>query len=228
MAVATLDTVNDYRKQLEVDYKGQYLNRSEHLLTSGFDYDSVSVVIKPLSKATLGDIEFNGNIIFSSVVKSQYGADVKTHKSLNFNFFIAKQSSCNFGSDRVEKKLLPFIDGKYESSGHFHPFYKSVSDVLEETLIDEYQTNTRCPIYPNLDERNTKLWWSLLLDYEQTFRPVDFGLAVLAIVDKQFQLYIKYNAFEWQTSLNWNEDLQQLEKKTKSKKICKKSVDFAC
>lgn len=207
MAVATLDIVNDYRKALEVDYKGQYLNRSEHLLTLGFDYDSVSAVIKPLSKATLGDVEFNGSIIFSSSVKSQYGSDVKTHKSLNFNFFVAKQSACNFGSERVEKKLLPFIDDKFESSGHFHPFYKSVSDVLEETLIDE---------------RDTTLWWSLLLDHEQAFRPVDFGLAVLAIVDKQFQLYIKYNAFEWQTSLNWNDDLQQLEKKTQSKKICQK------
>lgn len=205
MAIATADIVNDYRKSLEIDYKGQYLNRSEHLLSQGFDYGSVSAVIRPVPPKTLGDVEFNGSVIFSTITKSQYGAPVTTNRSFNFNFFKAKQSGCNFGSDRVEKKLLPFINGKFESSGHFHPFYKSVSDLLEETLINDSETN---------------LWWSLLLDYQQDFRPTDFGLAVLAVVDNQLNLFVRYNAFEWQTALNWNDDLQQLEKKTTSRKIC--------
>lgn len=207
MAIATADIIDDFRNSLNSDYEGQYLNRSEHLLTTGFDYDSVSSYIKPIPPKTIGEVEFNGSIIFSKIIKSQYGAPVRTNKTLNFNFFKAKQSGCNFGSERVEKKLLPFNDGKFESSGHFHPFYKSVSDLLEETLIDD---------------REAKLWWSLLLDHEQNFRPVDFGLAVLAVVDNQFNLFLRHNAFEWQTILNWNDDLQQLEKKTQSKKICKR------
>ena len=207
MAIATADIVNDFRNSLNSDYKGEYLNRSEHLLKVGFDYDSVTSYIKPLPPKTLGEVEFNGSLIFTKSVKSQYGSPVKTNKTLNFNFFKAKQSGCNFGSERVEKKLLPFNDGEFESSGHFHPFYKSVSDLLEETLIDN---------------REAKLWWSLLLDYEQDFRPVDFGLAVLAVVDNQFNLFVRHNAFEWQTTLNWNDDLEQLEKKTQSKKVCKK------
>ena len=221
MTIATKDIIDDFRKSLHDDYKGEYLNRSEHLLNSGFHYDAVSTHIKPLSPGTLGEVEFNGSVIFTKSVKSQYGVPVRTNKALNFNFFKAKQSGCNFGSDRVEKKLLPFFDGKFESSGHFHPFYKEVSDVLEETLIDEYKDGLiPNPIYPKSDQRDGKLWWSLLLDHEQGFRPVDFGLAVLAVVDNQFNLFLKHNAFEWQTTLNWNNDLQQLEKKTQSKKIC--------
>ena len=219
--IATADIINDFRNSLNNDYAGEYLNRSEHLLKADFHYDSVSTYIKPLPPKTLGEVEFNGSIIFTTSVKSQYGLPVKTNKALNFNFFKAKQSGCNFGSDRVEKKLLPFIDGKFESSGHFHPFYKSVSDVLEEMLIDEYKDSLiPNPIYPKADQRDAKLWWSLLLDHEQAFRPVDFGLAVLAVVDNQFNFFVRHNAFEWQTTLNWNDDLQQLEKKTQSRKIC--------
>jgi hypothetical protein len=205
--LATEDILNQYRNQLDKGYDGEYLNRSEHLLNSGYQYDSVSIQIKPLAKKELGDIEFNGNITFKTEAKSQYGASVVKKQVLNLNLLPAKQSGCNFGSDRVEKKLLPYYDGKFESSGHFHPFYKSVSDLLEETLID------------NTDMKD-KVWWSLLFDYRNDFRPVDFGLLVMYIEDGKFNAFVKYNAFEWDTQLNWNEDLECLEKSTRSKKIC--------
>ena len=207
--LATEEILNQYRNQLNDGYDGEYLNRSSHRLTQGFDYDSVSVQINPLAKQELGEIEFNGNITFKTIGKSQYGADITKKEILNLNLFTAKQSASNFGSDRVEKKLLPYYDGKFETSGHFHPFYKSVSDLLEETMIDNPQMKN-------------KIWWSLLHDYRNEFKPVDFGLLVMYIEDEKFNMVVRYNSFEWDTQLNWNEDLHCLEKTTRNTKVCKR------
>lgn len=204
---ATEEILDTYRNQLNADYNGQYLNRSEHMLNAKFDYTRVSVEVEPLAKDTIKNVDFTGRITFTTVIPQQYGGNTYENQTLYLDFLEAKQSGCNFGSDRVEKKLLPFMDGKFESSGHFHPFYKSVSDALEETLIDDAS-------------KRGKMWWSLLKSPKQAYNPVDFGLAVLQ-VDKTIDLYIRYNAFEWRTELNWNDDLQKLYKQTQSKKIVK-------
>ena len=207
--LATEEILNQYRNQLNEGYDGEYLNRSQHLLDSGYEYDSVSIKINPLAQQELGDIEFNGNITFKTVGKSQYSADITKKEILNVNLFQAKQSACNFGSDRVEKKLLPYYDGKFETSGHLHPFYKKVSDLLEQTMIDNPQMKD-------------KIWWSLLHDYRNHFKPVDFGFIVMYIEDQKFNILARYNSFEWETQLNWNEDLYCLEKTTRSKRVCER------
>lgn len=203
---ATEEILDAYRKQINADYEGEYLNRSERMLISKFNYSKVSVELKPLTDGTIKNVDFNGKIQFTEIIPQQYGGSKYVTRSFYMDMIEAKQSGCNFGSDRVEKKLLPYFDGKFESSGHFHPFYKEVSDVLETTLIHQ-------------PELRGKIWWSLLKDPNNGYYPTDFGLAVLVFNDT-IDLHIQYNSFEWSTQLNWNEDLKVLHKETESRKIC--------
>ena len=210
--LATEEILERFRAELDRGYSGEYLNRSEPQLTGGFDYESVALRINPLSKHELGEIEFNGNVTFETRGLSQYGGERSNKSRLNLNLFAAKQSGCNFGSDRVKRKLLPWYSGKFEHSGHYHPFYRDVSDSLEKHMID------------NPEMRN-KIWWSLLADHRRDFAPVDFGLLVMFIEDERFHILLRYNSFEWCTTLNWNQDLQCLEKTTQNKRITKSACN---
>jgi len=204
--LATEQILEQYRAELDKGYSGDYINRSIPALTGTFDYESVSIYINPLSKVELGDIEFNGNVTFKTKGLGQYGGERTNKRILNLNLFAAKQSGCNFGSDRVKKKLLPWNSGKFESSGHYHPFYRDVSDSLENHMI-------------NNPEMKNKIWWSLLSDYRRDFAPVDFGLLVMFIEDERFNVLLRYNSFEWCTQLNWNQDTECLEKTTRNKRV---------
>ena len=210
--LATEEILERYRAELDRGYSGDYINRSIPALTGGFDYESVSLRINPLSKHELGEIEFNGNVTFETRGLSQYGGARTNKCRLNLNLFAAKQSGCNFGSDRVKRKLLPWNSGKFERSGHYHPFYRDVSDSLENHMIDN-------------PEMKNKIWWSLLSDYRRDFAPVDFGLLVMFIEDERFHILLRYNSFEWCTTLNWNQDTECLEKTTQNKRITKSACN---
>ena len=206
--LATEEIINLYQKELNADYTGEYLNRSEHLLESGYDYSKVEVSLKPLRKGTIKDVDFNGRVHFTEIAKSQYGAPVEKTKLMFLDFMEAKTSDFNFGGPKLEKKLIPYCDGPHETSGHNHPYYREISMELEQAMIDD-------------TSMSGKIWWSLLKDRDNSFSPTDFGLAVL-VIDTSVDLYIRYNSFQWQTTLNWDSDLEKMHKTTVSKKICKK------
>lgn len=164
---------------------------NENKLSQSFNYEQVAIKIKP---------DENEHRVFSGSVRFT-GSNRKT-----FNFeFIELKLSGNFGSHRIKKKLKPHR-AEFETSGHNHSFYTDV----ERVFVDALHANTKL-----------ECWVSLLYNYENNFNPEDFGLAVMWIENEKVNLYIKYNAFEWQTTLNYNEIDNQFQAKTQSKKILK-------
>lgn len=205
--MSVVEQVNQHIDKENKFYDGEYLNRSTVLLNAGFDYDSVALELHPLRKAQLGKIEFRGRVIFNSKVASQYGAEIRERRSFNINCYKARQCGVNFVGE--EHKLLPWFDGQFYTSGHNHPYYKDISLLLEQSLIDD----------TNLVD---KIWWSLLLDNKNNYKPTDFGLLVLMIDNNDFIATVKYNGFDWQSKLLWDNDRQILKSSTVSRKICKK------
>ena len=204
--MSVLEQVNQHIDKENKFYDGEYLNRSTDLLYGKFDYEQVALELHPLRKEQLGKMEFRGRVIFDSTVKGQYGADIKQRKTFNINCYKARQCATNFVGK--EHMLLPWFDGEFYTSGHFHPYYKDISLLLEQSLIDD-------------TELIDKVWWSLLHDNKNDFKPTDFGLLVLMIHNNEFIATVKYNGFEWQTKLLWDTDRHILKSSTVSRKICK-------
>ena len=190
MIVDVPEVLNQYKRELKSDYNGEYLDN--HKLTRSFSYDKVVAKINPDENK---DRVFSGNIRF-------FGDDKAT---LNFNFIKLKLMD-NFGGRRIDKKLKPHNDGKFDTSGHNHPFYSDV----ESTLVEQLQLD------PNL-----QCWVSLLNNYRNEFKPEDFGLAVMYVEDNKFNLFVKYGAFEWDGNLLYNQDFNNFKAETVSKIICK-------
>jgi hypothetical protein len=175
------------------DLKSDYNGEylDEQKLTRSFSYDKVVATIIPDENKHR---VFSGNIRF-------FGDDKET---LNFNFVKLKLVD-NFGGKRIDKKLKPHYDGQFDTSGHNHTFYSDVETILVEKL--------------QLDPR-LQCWVSLLNNYRNEFKPEDFGLAVIYVEDDKFNLFVKYNAFEWDGNLLHNRDLNTLKAETVSKILC--------
>lgn len=164
----------------------------ENKLTQGFHYEKVKATINPDEN---GARVFGGNIRF-------YGDDRRT---LNFDFIKLKLRD-NFGGKRIKQKLKPHYDGKFDTSGQNHSFYSSV----ESTLVEQLH------IDPSL-----QCWVSLLSNYQNHFKPEDFGLAVMFVEGEKFNLFVKYNRFEWQGNILYNKADNNFRAETTSKLICR-------
>lgn len=186
------EVMETYKSQLKADYYGEYLNESN--LTKPFNYEKVTVSIKPDDKNKHSI--FTGNVRFTGNPKNTFNFD-----------FISLKVVGNFGGGRIarDRKLLPFIDGKFESSGHNHPFYAEIENVL----VEELHRN------PNFD-----CWVSLLQNYQNDFKPEQFGLAVMLVEDNEFKILIKHNDFKWDTNLTYNVDYNNFTAMTVDKSIC--------
>ena len=194
----TYEEVRDTdKRQLTADYHGDYLNESN--LTKPFHYEKVTVNIAPSKNPgdkTFQLSPFAGNVRFTGNPRNTF----------NLHFIPLKVVG-NFGGDRIKegRKLLPFKDGQFESSGHNHPFYAEI----EKSLVDVLHDNT-----------NFDCWISLLQNYQNDFKPEQFGLAVMLIDDNQFKLLIKHNDFEWDANLLYNQDSNNFRCSTVDKRIC--------
>jgi hypothetical protein len=192
------EVMETYKSQLTADYYGDYLNESN--LTKPFNYEKVTVNIQPSKNP--GDKKFqlnpfSGNVRFTGNPRNTF----------NLHFIPLKVVG-NFGGQRIAKdrKLLPFIDEqKFVSSGHNHPFYAKIENILVEELC-----------------RNPKFdcWVSLLQNYQNDFKPEQFGLAIMCVLDSQFKIIIKHNDFDWNTNLIYNADYNNFKAMTVDKNIC--------
>lgn len=186
------DVIQDYKDKLNADYFGDYLNETK--LSEQYDYKEVLATIKP-------DVNEKAHRFFSGSVRFK-GSKRRT---LNFEFIELKLVG-NFGGRRIRNKLKPYQGVKFETSGNNHSFYTDVENILLNRLHDK--PDFQC-------------WVSLLYNYENNFKPEDFGLAVMFVEDNTNYFYMKHNAFVWNAPLFYNEDYNQFKCRTVSREICK-------